>query len=132
MDSNEVKGPELRVPKEQPGEGASPVSPAPYWDEDGLHRFTPEEGANYDKDLPPFLAIQYRNGAIVTIAEGTGHHAKAAQALAGGKTENVMPALMHLLCRYNGKQLPPEDWLDLPLPFFTRVQAEVNEYLAGN
>lgn len=98
----------------------------PYWDEDNRHVF----GADELNPDGAYVAIQIKAG-IVTVREGTGHDAQKAGRMAGGKPDAIMPALMHLLCKLNGNQMPPEDWLDLKLGDFSRVQNELNQQVEG-
>lgn len=101
-------------------------SPPPYWDENGRHEFTEgEENPN-----GAYVALNLKCG-IVTIREGTGRDSQIGGRLAGGNVDNVMPALMHLLCWIDGKKMPPEDWLDLKLSDYARIQAELNEQVGG-
>lgn len=69
---------------------------------------------------------------LCEIREGKGRDAQKAGQMSAGDTEKVMPALMHLLCTLNGRQMPAEDWLDLALSDYARVQIELNNQASGN
>jgi len=99
----------------------------PFWDEDNRHEYTAFES----KPDGAYVALKIKRG-IVTVREGTGRDAQVAGRLASGKPDMVMPALMHLLCKLDGAQMPPEDWLDLSIGDYSRVQNELNKQVEGN
>lgn len=94
------------------------------WDGDGKYIFpNPSPGA-------PVVALKLRCGTVI-IREGTGRDIVKAGKIAGGDPDKVMPALMHLLCTIDGAQLPADDFLDLSMSDFARIQAELNELVSG-
>lgn len=69
--------------------------------------------------------ITLSDGRVAVIRDGKGSDSIAAQRLMGGKSELYFAALMSLLVTVGEKSLLMEDFLEMPLKDFTKIQVEL-------
>lgn len=96
------------------------------------YEFMESEARAIDATNPPFVALKLSDGRIATVFRGRGKHIQKAQTMARGDETQYVPALMHLLVRVNGAQLPAEDFADLWATDYTAILIEVQSPKAGN
>lgn len=68
------------------------------------------------------------DGRTVVVAQGKGKDAVQATRLCNNDQANWIPALMSILGTIDGKPMPMEEWLELPLRDYMQLAAE----LGGN
>lgn len=68
------------------------------------------------------------DGRVVVVNPGKGKDAVQATRLCGGDQAYWMPALLSILGTVDGKPMPMEEWLELPLKDYMTLAAE----LGGN
>lgn len=99
------------------------VLPDNYFDADGRHVVTEAERAG----MPNYhsVELQLEDKQIAFVWKGKGKHVQAAQKICGTNQEMYIPALMHLLVKINGAQLPVEDWGEMDMADYLKIQAEI-------
>jgi hypothetical protein len=69
--------------------------------------------------------VTLSDGRIAEIRQGKGKDAMAAQKIAGTEVEQFFSALMAQLVTIDGKRMPMEDFGELPLQDFLKIQGEI-------
>lgn len=71
--------------------------------------------------------IELPSGKTAVILEGKGKHSQIAGRMADGKSDQYMPALMHLLTRVDGEKVAIEEFEDWSLRDYNRLTTEFSE-----
>jgi len=70
------------------------------------------------------LSFELPSGKKVDVLEGKGKDSQFAAKMSEGAPEQYMPALMHVLVRIDGEKLAIEDFEELPLRDYNKLQTE--------
>lgn len=89
------------------------------FDEDGAFR-TKEEGK-------PVIYLQLNDGRVAKVVKGKGKHARTASMMAGKDITKMQPAMCVLCTEINGAKIALEDFDEMDLGDYLRIQGAFNE-----